>query len=1067
MNFSHFFIDRPIFATVLSAIIVLIGGIAMSVLPVDQYPPITPPTVSVTAFYPGANAQTVAETVAAPIEREINGVENMLYLSSQNSADGALNMTVTFKLGTDLDQAQVLVQNRVSTALPKLPEEVRRTGVVVKKQSPDMMMLIALSSPDGRYSRNYTDNYAQIQLVDRLSRLEGVGSVTVFGSEYAMRIWFDPERLASLGMTASEVVASVSSQNTQIAAGTLGAMPSPADTPFQFTLNAQGRLLSKEEFESIIIKRGDHGSLVRLSDVARVELGSKDYNIVSSLNNHPTTLLGIFQLPGSNALATAELIHTTMEEFKKEFPEGLEYSIPYNTTIFIEESVNSVKHTLFEAIVLVILVVVLFLQNWRATIIPLVAVPVSLIGTFAVMALMGFSLNNISLFGLVLAIGIVVDDAILVVENVERNMNLGLKPRAATLQAMREVSGPIVAVCAVLIAVFLPTAFISGISGQFYRQFAVTIAVSTVISAFNSLTLSPALSALLLKPHHAKKDWLEKVMQTVLGGFFRVFNRFFDVSIERYGKLVGGLTRRAAIVLLLYAGLLGATWYGFKVVPGGFIPNQDKGYAIVAGMLPDAANRQRSDALGAEVSKALKEIPGVADAILISGYSMLSGSNSPNSFSIFTVFEPFDQRKNPEKSADQIIATARKKLRAFHEGLILTFGPPPVSGMGNVGGFALQLQDRAGLGFEALQGAVQRFAAAANEQPGLTSVSSTYRPNAPQYYIEIDREKAETMGVPVTNIFQTLQVYLGSAYVNDFTLSGRSFQVLAQADAAFRGSPDDIALLQTRNDAGEMVPLGSLVTVRDTYGPSNVNRYNLYNAADLNGDTAPGFSSGQAIATIEELARRELPTGIGYEWTGLTLQQILAGNTAIFIFPLCVLLVFLVLAAQYESWSMPLSIILIVPMVLLSSLVGLYIAGKDNNIFTQIGFVVLVGLAAKNAILIVEFARQLQHEKNLDRYEAAVEACRLRLRPILMTSMAFICGVIPLVISKGAGAEMRNDLGLAVFSGMLGVTFFGLLLTPVFYVVIMKFAKKKANEDEDDGDDEPEAEAPALEASVK
>ncbi len=1041
MNISHFFIDRPIFATVLSIIITLIGGIALTTLPVDQYPPITPPTVSVTAFYPGANAQTVGEAVAAPIEREINGVENMLYLSSQNGADGSLSMTVTFKLGTDLDQAQVLVQNRVSTALPKLPEEVRRMGVVVKKQSPDMMMLIALTSPDGRYDSVYTDNYAQIQLLDRLSRLDGVGNVTVFGSEYAMRLWFDPEKLSAFGLTASEVVAAVSSQNVQVAAGTLGAMPSPVGTPFQFTLNAQGRLMTAQEFEAIVIKRGQGGALVRLKDVARVELGSKDYNIDSSLDGKPATLIGIFQLPGSNALATANLVRKTMEEFKGDFPEGLEYSIPYNTTVFIEESVNSVKHTLFEAIALVIIVVVVFLQNWRATLIPLVAVPVSLIGTFAVMTLLGFSLNNISLFGLVLAIGIVVDDAILVVENVERNMNLGLKPKEATIAAMNEVSGPIIAVAIVLVAVFLPTAFISGISGQFYRQFAVTISVSTVISAFNSLTLSPALSAILLKPHGAKRDLLERGLHGALGWFFALFNKTFDWSIERYGRLVNGITRRAAIVLLLYVVLLGGTYLGFKTVPTGFIPNQDKGYAIAIGILPDAANRQRTDHMGQQVSSALREIPGVAHTIVISGYSMLTGSNASNTFSIFTTFAPFDERKAADKSADAIIATARKKLREFPEGLALIFGPPPVSGMGNVGGFSLQVQDRAGLGFQSLQAATNRLVEAVSKQPGIASASSTFRPDSPQFQVEIDREKAETMGVPVGNIFDTLQVYLGSAYVNDFMLSGRSFQVQAQADAPFRASPDDIDRLQTRNQAGEMVPLGSLVTLRNTYGPANVSRYNLYNAADLNGDTLPGFSSGQTIALVEELARRELPTGIGFEWTGLTLQQILAGNTAMYIFPLCVLLVFLVLSAQYESWSMPLAIILIVPMVLLSSLIGLHIMGKDNNIFTQIGFVVLVGLAAKNAILIVEFAKQLQHEKKLDRFEAAAEACRLRLRPILMTSFAFICGVLPLVISKGAGAEMRNDLGLAVFSGMLGVTFFGLLLTPVFYVVIMKFAR--------------------------
>ena len=1043
MNVSRFFIDRPIFATVLSIIITLIGVLAMLRLPVDQYPPITPPTVSVTAFYPGANSQTVAETVAAPIEREVNGVENMLYISTQNGSDGSMAMTVTFKLGTDLDDAQVLVQNRVSTALPKLPEEVRRGGVVVNKQSPDLMLLIALDSPDGRFPREYTDNYAQLQIVDRLSRIEGVGSVTVFGSEYAMRLWLDPNKLANLGMVASDVVNAVSAQNVQVAAGTIGAMPSSPTTPFQYTLNAKGRLLTEEEFGQIVVKRGDGGELVRLRDVARIELGSKDYNFVSSLDARPTTLLGIFQLPGSNALATADRIRQAMEEFKADFPEGLTYSIPYDTTVFIQESVHSVVHTLLEAVVLVILVVVLFLQNWRASVIPLVAVPVSLIGTFAVMAALGFTLNNISLFGLVLAIGIVVDDAILVVENVERNMALGLKPKEASIRAMDEVGGPIIAVGLVLVSVFLPTAFISGISGQFYKQFAVTIAASTVISAFNSLTLSPALCAIMLKPHGAKHDLPERIMHACLGWFFKLFNLGFDKATTRYSGLVGFLTRRSAIVLLLYAGLLAATYLGFMKVPTGFIPNQDKGYGIAVGILPDATNRHQTDALGEQVSKAINAVPGVDHTILISGYSMLNGATDSSSFSIFVTYKAFDERKgDPAQSGDAIIANIRKLARDFPQGMVLAFGPPAVSGMGNVGGFSMQLQDRVGAGFGVLQAATQRLIKAAESQPALTGLSTTFRPDTPQFFVDIDREKVQSMGVPLSNVFQTLQVYLGSAYVNDFTLYGRTFQVQAQADEFFRDQPEDLLRLQTTNSKGEMVPLGAFVTISDSYGPATVNRYNLYNAADLNGDTGEGYSSGQAIATMEALARQELPEGIGYEWTGLTLQQKLAGNTAIFIFPLCVLLVFLVLAAQYESWSMPMAIILVVPMVLLSSLVGLMIVGKDNNIFTQIGFVVLVGLAAKNAILIVEFARQLQDEKKIDRFEAAIEACRLRLRPILMTSMAFIFGVIPLVLSKGAGAEMRNDLGLAVFSGMLGVTFFGLLLTPVFYVVIMKLARK-------------------------
>ncbi|MET1027687.1 MAG: efflux RND transporter permease subunit [Dongiaceae bacterium] len=1042
MNFSQFFIQRPIFAAVLSMLILIAGAISVFQLPISEYPEVVPPTVVVRATFPGANPKVIGETVAAPLEQAINGVENMLYLSSQSTADGKMVITVTFALGTDLDNAQVQVQNRVTRTLPKLPEEVQRLGVTTDKASPDLTMVVHLTSPDNRYDMLYLSNYALLNVKDELARLDGVGDVQLFGlGDYSLRVWLDPDKVASRNLTTTDIVDAIREQNRQVAAGALGAPPSPTANSFQLSINTQGRLVTEEEFENIIIRVGANGEITRLRDIARVELGSSQYALRSLLNNKPAVAIPIFQRPGSNAIEISNLVRAKMAELKQSFPEGVDYSIVYDPTVFVRGSIEAVVHTLFEAIVLVVLVVILFLQTWRASIIPLAAVPVSLIGTFAVMHLFGFSLNALSLFGLVLAIGIVVDDAIVVVENVERNIALGLKPVDATKRAMREVTGPIIATALVLCAVFVPTAFISGLTGQFYRQFALTIAISTVISAFNSLTLSPALAAVLLRDHHAPKDGFSRLLDLLFGAWlFRPFNRFFDRASHGYVGTVRHVLRGSAIGLVIYAGLMGLTWMGFSSTPSGFVPQQDKQYLVAFAQLPDAATLDRSDAVIRKMSEIALKNPNVESTVAFPGLSINGFTNSPNSGIVFVTLKPFEDRPNASQSAGAVAGALNAQFANIQEAFIAIFPPPPVQGLGTIGGFRLQIEDRGGLGYEELYKQTQNIIAKSQQVPELAGLFSSYQVNVPQIDADVDREKAKTHGVSISDIFDTMQAYLGSLYVNDFNRFGRTLQVNVQADQQFRLDPEQIGQLKVRNALGEMVPLATFVKVTDGAGPDRVMHYNGFATAEINGGPAPGYSTGQAQAAIEKLLKQELPNGMTYEWTELTYQQILAGNTALFVFPLCVLLAFLVLAAQYESWSLPMAVILIVPMTLLSAITGVILSGGDNNIFTQIGLIVLVGLACKNAILIVEFAKDKQLE-GMDRVSAVLEACRLRLRPILMTSFAFIMGVVPLVISHGAGAEMRHAMGVAVFSGMLGVTFFGLLLTPMFYVLIRKFVE--------------------------
>jgi multidrug efflux pump len=1044
MKFSHFFIERPIFAMVISIVIVIAGLLAYISLPTAQYPEIAPPTVQVTASYPGADPKVVAETVATPIEEQVNGVENMLYMSSQSTADGTMTLTVTFKLGTDLDIAQVLVQNRVAIATPQLPQEVRNLGVTVQKQSPDLMMVVHLISPNGTYDQAYISNYAFLQIRDPLSRLDGIGNVNVFGArEYSMRIWLDPNRMYSRGLTTDDIIAAIQAQNVQVAAGRLGAEPAPPGTELQLTINTEGRLVTPDQFGEIIVKRGDNGEIVYLSDVSSVELGAKDYNVSSYLDGKPAVALAIFQLPGSNAVKTAHEVRALMATLSRSFPVDLKYAIVYDPTQFIEQSVEAVIHTLFEAVALVLIVVLVFLQTWRATIIPLLAVPVSLIGTFAVMACFGFSLNNLSLFGLVLAIGIVVDDAIVVVEAVEHNIELGMQPKEATEKAMDQVGGAVVAIAVVLSAVFIPTAFITGITGQFYRQFALTIAVSTVISAFNSLTLSPALAGLLLKPRDAKRDPLTRLLDLVLGWFFRLFNKGFEASVKGYIWAVRRLLRFAAIALLVYVGFLVLTFFGFKAVPSGFIPTQDQGYLIVFAQLPDGASLQRAEEVRKQISELARQVPGVAHTVEFAGFSALDGTNRNNAVTTFLPLAPFEERvKDPRLNGIAITAAVRQKFAGIQDARVLVFPPPPVRGIGNAGGFKLQIQDRRGAGLPALQAATDELISKGRSGHGLVGLFTSFRSQVPQIYLDIDRRKVETLDVPIDSVFSTLQAYLGSTYVNDFNFVNRTNQVNIQAGARYRIQPESIGQLYTRNNKNQMVPLATLMDVQETVGPDKVMHYNIYPSAEINGSTLPGVSSGQAIEVMQTLADQTLPRQFGYEWTELSLQEILAGNSALYIFPLCALFVFLVLAAQYESWSLPLSIILIVPMCLFAAIAGVYIRGSDNNIFTQIGFVVLIGLACKNAILIVEYAKQ-QMDAGLSRHDAAIEASKLRLRPILMTSFAFTLGVYPLVNAAGPGAEMRQAIGTAVFSGMIGVTFFGIFLTPVFFSVIMKLFEGK------------------------
>ena len=1032
MRISHFFIDRPIFAAVVSIVFVILGGVAFLRLPVAQYPEIAPPTITVSGQYPGATAQTVADTVVSPIEEQINGVENMIYMSSNSTADGFFTISVSFELGTNLDIAQVQVQNRVAIAQPRLPQDVRNIGVTVNKSSPDIMMVVHLYSPDRSRDTLYISNYATLEVVDALTRVDGVGSITVFANRaYAMRAWLDPDRMQSLGLTSNDVVAALQGQNVQVASGTLDAPPIDKQGAFQLSVLTLGRLDNVDEFANVVIK-SERGAVVRLKDVARVELSAQDYTSNSYLDRDPAIPLAVFQRPGSNALATATAIRATMEQLSKRFPPGLKYTIVYNPTQFIQQSVDAVEDTIFEAVLLVVLVVIVFLQTWRAAVIPLIAIPVSLIGTFFFMAMFGFTLNNLSLFGLVLAIGIVVDDAIVVVENVERNIESGLTPREAARQSMDEVGSALIAIALVLCAVFVPSAFITGISGQFYRQFALTIAGATVISLLVSLTLSPAMCALLLKPKSkARPRWWARPIR----GFFAVFNRGFNGLASGYSWLAAHIVRLAVIILVIYAGIIAFGLNEFRRTPQGFIPQLDRGYLIIVSQLPPGASLSRTDDVNRRAVDIALQVPGVAHAVNIVGFSGATFTNAPNAGAIFVTLDPFEERaKDPRKSATAIRLELIKRLSVIHEGFLITVAPPPVSGIGNAGGFRMMVEDRAGRGPQALQGAVYAIMGRAQRTPGVTGVFSLFETSTPQLYLDIDRTKAQMLGVAVPDVFGALQVYLGSSYVNDFNLFGRTFRVIAQADSADRRDPEDVLKIRVRNANGDTVPLGSFTTVRSVSGPYRVPRYNLYPAAELDGVAAPGYSQGQGISTMERLAAELLPEGFSYEWTTLAFQQLRAGNTAIFAFVLGVVFVFLVLAAQYESLTLPLAIILIVPMCLVAAISGVILRGQDNNILTQVGFVVLIGLAAKNAILIVEFAKQLEDEGR-DRFAAAVEAARLRLRPILMTSFAFIFGVVPLVWAVGAGAELRQALGTAVFFGMIGVTAFGLIFTPAFYVV--------------------------------
>ncbi|QDU89020.1 Efflux pump membrane transporter BepE [Pirellulimonas nuda] len=1078
---ASFFIDRPIFAAVISVIVTLAGAIAVTTLPVAQYPEITPPTVQVSCNYPGANSKVVADTVAAPIEQQVIGVENMLYMSSQSTNDGGYNLTVTFEVGADLDMAQVLVQNRVNLALPSLPSEVKQTGVSVKKKSPSILLVVNLVSPKGSYDQLYLSNYATINLRDELAQIKGVGDVTFLGQlDYSMRAWIDPDRMAARDLSASDVVAALREQNVQVAAGSLGRPPVPTGQAFQYTLSTLGRLTSPEEFGEIVVKTGADGEITRMRDLVTdkregengaefggIQLGAKTEDTTCSLDGQPSVGLGIFQQPGSNALATADAIRARMEQLKLGFPPDVDYAIVYDTTPFIDESIHEVFKALRDAIILVALVVLAFLQSWRATIIPLIAVPVAIVGTFAVMAGMGFSLNNLSLFGLVLAIGIVVDDAIVVVEAVEHHLEQGLSPKAAAQKAMGEVTGPIIAISLVLMCVFIPCAFISGITGQFFRQFALTIAVSTFFSAVNSLTLSPALCGLLLRPKDQQRDPLSRLLNLGLGWFFKLFNFGFTASANIYAATVRGLLRVSLIVLMVYVGLLYLTYFSFTRVPTGFIPTQDKGYLLVDVRLPDSASLERTQAVMKQVEQIARGagspttadhgdaahvaddhgdnqhgaeggVPGIAHTITIAGQSIVQNAIGSNYGTVYVVLDEFHHRHGAELGADAIASKLRAACyRDVQEASVAVFGAPPVDGLGSAGGFKLMVRDLTGLGLDALQEAADGLAAAGNEQPGLVGLFSAFRAQTPQMYVDVDRARCKSMGVPLDEVFLTLQLYLGGYYTNDFNQFGRTWQVNLQGDPQFRLSPEQVGRLKVRNSAGEMVPLGSVAQVSEIGGPALVLRYNGKTAASVNGGSLPGVSSGTVITTVDQVGRTVLPQGMDFQWTELTLLQILAGNTAIIVFGVAVVLVFLVLAAQYESLTLPLAVILVVPMCLLSSVIGVWLAGMDINIFVQIGFVVLVGLASKNAILIVEFAKE-KSAHGASPEEATVEACRLRLRPIIMTSLAFILGVVPLALAVGAGAEMRSTLGIAVFSGMLGVTLFGIFLTPVFYYVIVR-----------------------------
>ncbi len=1033
MRFGHFFIDRPRFAAVISILMVIIGLLSYGRLPITQYPEIAPPTIVVNAVYPGASPKTIADTVATPLEQEINGVENMLYMTSQSTSDGAMSLTITFNQGTDLDTAQVLVQNRIARAEPKLPEEVRRLGVTAQKSSPDLMMVVHLLSPDNSLDELYIGNYALLQVRDELARIDGIGDLIVFGArEYSMRVWLNPEKMNAIGVSAPEVVAALRAQNVQVAGGKLGQPPMPLDSAFQYTITAQGRFVDVDQFSKIIIKTGEDGRLTRLGDVARIEIGGKDYVRNSYLNGKNAVAIGIFQRPGSNALETADAIINTMERLSKTFPPGIKYTIVYNPTEYIKQSIHEVYKTIFEAIFLVVLVIIIFLQSWRAAIIPIVAIPVSLIGTFAVMAALGYSLNNLSLFGLVLAIGVVVDDAIVVVEDIQRNLEKGMTPRDAARITMTEVGSALISMALVLVAVFIPTAFLGGIPGAFFKQFALTISVSTVISAFNSLTLSPALGRILLRaPKHIHNGDADTEKPNFI---FRGFNFLFEGFRKRYGKIICVLVRRPVIMMMVFFILIGCTWLILQKVPGGFIPQQDQGYLITIVELPKGASLERTDEIVQQATKIIQQNPATTNIVAIAGLSAATFTTASNSAAIFVLLKPFEER-GPGESSSAVVGQLYGALSAIKGALIFVIDPPPVRGLGRGGGFKMIIQDRAGRGLQELEGVTWQLAGAANQNPKLTQVFSTIDSSTPQYYLDIDRDRAEMLNVPVENIFETLQIYLGSLYVNDFNLFGKTYQVIAQADAPYRLEPEDIMRLRARNNDGGMVPLGSVLKVIQVQGADRIVRYNLYPSAELQGSGKPGVSTGEALEEMEKLAAQVLPAGFNYEWTEIALQEKLGGSVGLIIFPLSVLFVFLLLTAQYESWSLPITIILIVPLCILFALIGVWFRGMDNNILTQIAFVVLVGLASKNAILIVEFARQKERE-GMNRIEAAIEAARLRLRPILMTAFSFILGVVPLMLATGAGAEMRQVLGTTVFSGMLGVTLLGLFLTPVFYVIV-------------------------------
>lgn len=1042
MNISKFFVDRPIFAGVISLLIFIAGLLAMLQLPVSEYPEVSPPSVVVSAAYPGANPKVIVETVARPIEEQLSGIENMLYTFSQATTDGRLSLTVTFKIGTDPDLAQQMVQNRVSRALPRLPEVTRQAGVTVVKSSPDLTMVVHLVSPDKRYNELYLRNYALMNVKDALAKVPGVGMVRLFGSgDYAMRIWLNPEKIAQHNLIASDVINAIKEQNIQVAAGLIGGAPITGEVEVQLPINAKGRLESPEEFGDIIVRVGERGEITRLRDVARIELGAAEFSLNSKLDNQPAVAIPIFQAPGANAIQISDGVRGTMAELKQSFPDGVDYRVVYDPTTFVKGSIKAVIKTLLEALALVVLVVVVFLQTWRASIIPLLAVPVSIVGTFTLMWLFGFSINTLSLFGLVLAIGIVVDDAIVVVENVERNISEGLSPLDATYKAMREVSGPIIAISLTLVAVFVPIAFVSGLTGQFYQQFALTIAISTVISAINSLTLSPALAALLLKPHDAPKDIITRGMDRLFGRFFAWFNGAFVRSSHRYSSSIGKLLNRKAMVFAVYLGLLAVTMVGFQQIPKGFVPAQDKQYLIGFAQLPDGATLQRTEKVITEMGEVALRQQGVANAVQFPGLSINGFMNSASAGIVFLTLDPFSERHGDALSAAAIAQQLQQQFSGIEEAFIAIFPPPPVRGLGTTGGFKLQIEDRAGLGYVQLAEVVAKVQQAAAKRPELSGVFSNYKINVPQLYANVDRTKAKQLGLNIGDLFDTLQIYLGSLYVNDFNQFGRTYQVIAQADAEFRNTIDDALRLEVRNSSGAMVPLGSVLRMEQSYGPESATHYNGYLAADLNGNAAPGYSSGQAQVAIDEVLAEILPPGMAYEWTDLTYQQVLSGNTAIYIFPLCLLLVFLVLAAQYESIALPIVVISIVPLSILAALFGVWLTNGDNNIFTQVSLFVLAGLASKNAILIVEFARELETQ-GMATYPAAMTASRLRLRPILMTSFAFIMGVIPMVFSTGAGSEMRNVMGIAVFSGMLGVTFFGLFVTPIFYVLLRGLEKK-------------------------